>query len=258
MLTLILALAAMQTPVASSAPAPSPAAQTRRPAAPATGAIDIRVTDRTGRTIPGARISAEGPTSREAKSDNSGFVGFRTMTAGTYRLRGEAEGYFTFEKEVSVKAGPALPVELALSPAPPPPEPPPPPPVVAAPPAAPPSLPAGDPRVLSLLDMAERSLSGREPVRTVPIGCSGQSTAQLKVVRETLQSPAPADADDMLYVIAGEGTVMQGGKSTPVTAGWFSIVPRGSTATVARKGRNPIILLSIVGGPVCAAAAGGQ
>ena len=256
MLTLILTLAAMQTPAASSTPAPSPAAQTRRAAAPATGAIDIRVTDRTGRTVPGARVTAEGPSSRDAKSDNSGFIGFRSMTAGTYRLRAEAEGYFTFEKEVALKAGPVLPVELALSPAPPPPAPPPPPPVVAAPSAAPPPPPPGNPRVLSLLDIAERSLNGREPVRTVPIGCSGQSNAQLRVVRETLQSPAPADADDMLYVIAGEGSVALGGKTTPVTAGWFSIVPRGSTATVARKGRNPMILLSIVGGPTCEAGGG--
>lgn len=255
MLTLILTLAVMQGPATSAPSAPATQPQARRAAAPASGAVDVRVTDRTGRTIPGARVTAEGPTSREGRSDNSGFIAFRTMTVGTYRLRAEADGYFTFEKEVAVRTGSAVPVELALSAAPPPPPPPPAPePETKPEPAAPPPLPAGDARVLSLLDIAERSLSGRDAVRTVPIGCSGQSNAQLRIVRESLQSPAQPDSDDMLYVIAGEGTLAMAGKSQPITPGWFSVVPRGSTATVTRKGRNPIILLSVLGGPICGAA----
>lgn len=264
MITLFLTLAVMQataptTPPAATTPRPQAQTQARRPAA-ATAVVEIRVTDRTGRTIADARVSAEGPTSRDGKSDGSGFVAFRNMSAGTYRLRAEADGFFTFEKEVALRNGPALPVELSLSPAPPPPAPTPAPEPVAkaetpAPVAA---APAGEARVLSLTDMAERSLSGRDAVRTVPIGCSGQSNAQLRIVRESLQSPAQAETDDMLYVIAGEGTLSMGGRSQPLTPGWFTLVPRGSSATVTRKGRNPIILLSVLGGPLCGAGSSGQ
>jgi mannose-6-phosphate isomerase-like protein (cupin superfamily) len=105
---------------------------------------------------------------------------------------------------------------------------------------------------LSVPDLAERSLGGREPVRTVPIGCSGLSQAQLFVVRETREVPARIDADEMLYIVAGEGTMQLSGKAQIVTPGWFSIVPRGMTYSVTRKGKNPTVLLSIIGGQACA------
>ena len=105
--------------------------------------------------------------------------------------------------------------------------------------------------MLSLLDVAEDSLGGKEPVRTVPIGCSGLSRAQLLVVREALQATSRPDADDMLYVIAGEASITLAGKTQNIASGYFSIVPRGTTRTVTRRGKNPVILLSIVGGPPC-------
>ena len=72
------------------------------------------------------------------------------------------------EKEVAVKAGTtAPPVEFSLSAAPPPPKAPEPPPPAPAPPPPPapvatPNIMPGQPRGLSLLDLAEKSLGGRE------------------------------------------------------------------------------------------------
>ncbi len=235
------------TPPVVTAPAPA----RRAPVTPTS--IELRVTDRGGGAIARARVFAEGPSSRDGLSDASGSATLRTLTPGVYRIRAEAEGYVALEKEVTVRAGaPAVEFPLTRAPEPPP---------ATAPvvPAAPqpvvqsPVVVPGDPRVLSLLDVAEGSLSGKEPIRTVPIGCSGLSRAQLVVVRDTLAPAVRPDADDMLYVIAGEGLFTVGGKAQTVSAGWFSIVPRGTSRTLVRKGKNPMVLLVVTGGPSCTA-----
>lgn len=202
-------------------------------------------------------MSAEGPSSRDGETDGRGMVTLQTVTPGAYRMRASGDGFITLEKEVAVKAGAtAPPVEFALSAAPPPPKAPepPPPPKAELPPApvASPNIMPGQPRVLSLLDLAEKSLGGRDAVRRVPIGCSGQGNAELLVVRDSAQFPARADADATIYVVAGEVTLQLAGKDQDLSPGWFSIVPRGSSHGVSRKGKNPAILLSIASGPTCA------
>jgi mannose-6-phosphate isomerase-like protein (cupin superfamily) len=253
MFTLIVLAAALQQ---APAPAPgTPRPPVRRPAAAASSTVEVRVTDRTGKPAPDAHVVAEGPSARDGMTDLTGAIVFRAMTAGTYRVRAEGEGFVTLEKEVTIR-GTVPPIEFSLSAAPAPPKadtPPPPPPVAEAPKAVP-----GEPKIVSLLDVAENSLSGREPVRTVPVGCSGFTRSQILVVRETLPPEARDDADDMLYVIAGEGSITMAGKTQNITSGWFSVVPRGTSRTLARRGRNPMILLSIVGGPACAQGAAAQ
>jgi mannose-6-phosphate isomerase-like protein (cupin superfamily) len=184
------------------------------------------------------------------------MVTLQTVTPGTYRMRAGGDGFVTLEKEVAVKAGTtAPPVEFALSAAPPPPkapEPPPPPPPAPAPEPAPAAnIMPGQPRVLSLLDLAEKSLGGRDAVRRVAIGCSGQGNAELLVVRDSSQFGARADSDATLYVVAGEVTLQLAGKDQDMSPGWFSIVPRGSSHSLARKGKNPAILLLVTSGPTC-------
>jgi mannose-6-phosphate isomerase-like protein (cupin superfamily) len=107
--------------------------------------------------------------------------------------------------------------------------------------------------VLSLLDLAERSLSGRDPMKAVAVGCSGLSRSQLVVLREASRPPARPDVDETLYLIAGEATLTLGGREQAITPGWFTLVPRGTAYTIAKKGRNPAILLSVVAGVPCAA-----
>jgi mannose-6-phosphate isomerase-like protein (cupin superfamily) len=257
MLTLIVLAAALQQAPAptTGTPARPPATAPARRTTAAPSTVEVRVTDRTGKPAPGAHVVAEGPSARDGMTDLTGAIVFRSMTAGTYRVRAEGEGFIALEKEVTVR-GTVPPIEFSLSAAPPAPvvEPPAPPPPVAEMPKAVP----GEPRIVSLLDVAEDSLSGKEPVRTVPVGCSGFTRSQLLVVRETLPAESRDDADDMLYVIAGEGSITMAGKTQNITSGWFSLVPRGTSRTLARRGRNPMILLSIVGGPACAPGAAAQ
>jgi mannose-6-phosphate isomerase-like protein (cupin superfamily) len=213
--------------------------------------------DRSGTPQLGARVTAEGPVSREGDTDASGNVQLKNVTAGTYRIRAERDDFVALEKEVVVRTGAATsPIEFALSAAPPPPPPPapapqPPPPAPAPPQPAAPTAAAGEPRILSVADLAERSLSGRDPVRTVPVGCSGLDLTQLVVLRETLNSTAKPDTDQMLYVVAGEGMLTMAGRDQTVTSGWFALVPRGTTFTLTRKGRNPMVVLETAGGLPC-------
>jgi len=219
--------------------------------------MQVRVTDRSGNPTGDADVIAEGPTTRSGSTDATGMVTLRTLPPGTYRVRAERDGFITLEKEVIVRATAPITADFPLSNAPvvePPPPPPPPPP---APPPPPPPAPTvnltpGEPQMLSISTLAEKSLSGRDPVKTVPIGCSGASRAQLVVVRETMPTASHADTDEMLYLVAGEAMLaMGGGKEQPLTPSWFSLVPRGTPYTVTRKGRNPAILLSVVSGVPC-------
>jgi mannose-6-phosphate isomerase-like protein (cupin superfamily) len=263
-LLLLLLVAQQPTPPAAppagaSAPPSAPAAaQAPRRPAPTTSTVEVRVTDRTGTPAEGVQVNAEGPVGRSGVTDASGLVQLRTLANGTYRIRATHQAFITLEKEVAVRAGTAVPtVDLALSSAPPPPPPPPPPPAPAPPPPVPagPSAPAGESRVLSIADLAERSLGGKEPVKTVPVGCSGLDSTQLIVLRENLNVPARPDTDLMLYVVAGEAMLTMDGRDQSLTSGWFALVPRGTAHTLVRRGRNPAILLTTAAGQRCAASA---
>ena len=100
--------------------------------------------------------------------------------------------------------------------------------------------------------LAEKSLGGREPLRTQSIGCSGVSAAQLIVVRDSIPTATHPNRDEMLYVVAGEAMLNLGQRAQPITPGWLSVVPRGTPYALTRRGRNPVVLLSFVGGQACA------
>ena len=249
---LALMVALLQTPApAAQAPAGTPAAQAPRRPAAAGLTLQVRVTDRTGTPAEGVKVSLEGPASREGKSDQAGTVQFRTLTAGSYRIRAESDSFITLEKEVTLRAGATAPVvEFALSFAPPPPPPPP----APEPPPPPPSAPApkaGEIRVLSIADLAEKSLSGREPSKLVPVSCSGLDNTQMMVLREGVKVPANADADVSIYVVAGEATLNLGGRDQVISSGWYAMVPRGTAHGLTRRGRNPAVLLVTTGGLPC-------
>jgi hypothetical protein len=187
-------------------------------------------------------------------------VTLKPVTPGNYRVRAEGDGYIALEKEITVRGAVApQQVLLSLSAAPPPPEPepkkePPPPPPPPPPAAAAAVGTPGEPRALSIPDLAEHSLSGRDALRVFPIGCSGASLSRLIVLRDAIPSGANTDAEETLYLVAGEATLTLGGKEQPMTPGWFTIVPRGTNYALGRRGKNPAILLSTVYGRPCGAA----
>ena len=261
--SLLIAAVLQQPPASPPASSPARGRGTTPPATgtaarpPATGSatLNVRVTDRTGNPALEAQISAEGPSTRSGTTDVLGTLTLRTLQPGTYRIRAERMGFVALEKEVVVRAGTQA-TEFALTAAPPvvePPKPTPPPAPAAPPPAAPAAakLAAGDPKTLSISNLAEKSLDGRDPVKTVAIGCSGASKSQLLVVREAINTPSRDDVDEMIYLVAGEASLSMNGKDQGLTASWFTLIPRGTPYTITRKGRNPAVLLAISSGEPC-------
>lgn len=203
-----------------------------------TASVEIAVTDRAGVPVKWAHVSIDGISEREGETSALGRVTLRNVKAGTYMLRVERATFITLEKEFTVRAGRPVTVAAALSPVPPPP-----PPVARGP--------VGNPKVLSIPDLAERQLIGRESVKESPISCSGAAEARLIQVREPVTVHSHREADEMLYVVAGEATLKIGEVEQRISPGWFSMVPRGTTHSLIRKGRNPVILLSMLSGQPC-------
>lgn len=255
----LLLLTLIQAPAAPVQPAPAVTTQAPkpRPAAPTGGATtnaNFFITDPSGSSIEGVKVALTGPVDREATSPAGGFTRVQGLRAGTYRVRFSHERFITFEKEFSWRAGTATPeLSVTLNPAPAPPPPPPAPAPVAAPPAAPKLPPPGAPKTVGLPEFIEKNfIGGREPQKENLIGCSGVGQALLWQVREPWNSRQHESADGMFYVIGGEGRLKLGDREFTVAAGAFAVVPRGTTYSLSRGGRNPLIVLAVLSGAPCA------
>jgi mannose-6-phosphate isomerase-like protein (cupin superfamily) len=86
------------------------------------------------------------------------------------------------------------------------------------------------------------------------LGCTGSATTRLLQLRDPLGMHVHDQGDEILYVVAGEGTIETADASTNVGPGSLSVLPRGMAHAVDRRGRNPLILVSTVAGAPCAAA----
>jgi mannose-6-phosphate isomerase-like protein (cupin superfamily) len=219
----------------------------RRPAPAASVTVTITVTDDKGEAIGGVKVttSIDGA-EKDAQTTAGGIARFLSVKPGEYRVRFEHESYITLERDIVVKGvGLDLTVPLSTAPAPPP---------KAPEPSAAGSnnAPPGDARALSIVDFLESNhLSGRDPSRTDQLGCTASSKTTLIQVRDSLEEKAQADADEVLYVVAGEGTLRLGNKDVSLQAGGLAVVPRGTVRGLTRKGKNPLMLLSVVSGPPC-------
>lgn len=226
------------------------AGQARKPAQPARPSMTITVTDLEGKTLPGVQVTASGPVDRAAATDESGTVTFRNMRAGTYRLRFEHEAFVTLEREVTQGAR-ALPVNVSLSAAPSQPvEPEPEDKVEGTTGTVPaPVPPPGPPTRVSIPDFFEQNYLGSAPSQTSLVGCVPAMTTQLLQLREPLGEHTHDDVDEVLYVVGGDGTHRIAGIDYPLSAGVLATVPRGVPHSIERRGRNPLVLLSITSEP---------
>ena len=176
---------------------------------------------------------------------------FLNMRGGNYRLRFAHPRFVLLERDVTVRAGQPLSVDVTLSRASEEPE-------AAEKPETPPpaptptSAPAGEPRSVAVVDFVERNfISGRDPVKEDQLGCTASAKTTLLQVREPLPERSLADADEVIYVVAGEGTLRLGSRDVPLSATTLAVVPRGTVRGVTRKGRNPLIFVSVLSGPAC-------
>ena len=57
--------------------------------------------------------------------------------------------------------------------------------------------------------------------------------------------------DEIVYVVAGEGTIRIADQSANVAPGSLSVIPRGLAHSFERRGKNPLIMLSMLAGAPC-------
>ena len=241
-----------------TSPAPTvPATQAPRKAVSSTTTAQLFITDPSGRPIEGVIVHFVGPVDREVKSPLSGPTRVEGLRAGTYRVRFTKDGFITFEKELTWRAGTAAPeVAITLNNAPAPPAPPPPAPAPAKPePTSTTKLPPpGTPKSMSLIDFIEQNMiSAREPQKESLVGCSGVGQAMVWQIRDPWNGRQHTSADGMIYIVAGDGTLRLGDRDHNVTNGSFAVVPRGTSYGFTRRGRNPLIVLAVLSGAPCAA-----
>lgn len=212
--------------------------------------LTVTVTDGKGAPLEGVEVHATGPVARDGTTDAKGTIRFQRAGAGDYRVRAEHEGFITLERIVTIGKR-SRSIEMALLPAPEPPAPEP----VAAPEPAPPapvSAPPGEPASVMVVEFIERNFIPTDSdLKRDELGCTASATTTLVQVREPLPERALEDADETIYVVAGEGTLRLGNRDVPLEGSSLAVIPRGTVRGITRKGRNPLILLSIVSGPPC-------
>ena len=237
---------------AAAQPKPAPAAPAQRKPAPApatsTTTASITVTDLAGAPIPDVRVTLTGSLDRSGSTQSNGTVKFDGLRPGIYRLRFMKDGFMTLEREIEWRAGQPPPSPtIAMSPA--PEQAPPPPPAPKSAPMPPP----GKAMSVALPDYIEKNyITNSQPQKVSVVGCSGLAQNVLWQIREPWENRQHAGADAMLYVIGGEGTLRLDGRETPMQAAHFASVPRGSSYSLIRRGRNPLIIFATLVGEPCA------
>jgi mannose-6-phosphate isomerase-like protein (cupin superfamily) len=211
----------------------------------------ITVTTPAGATIPGVGVEIVGASDRSGTTNESGQINFTGMQAGSYRVRFSGDEVIAFEREVTLRANQVLDVDVTLYPAPPPkvvtvqaePEP--------APAAEDAQGPAGEPQLLSIVDLLDKEFIGRAPRRETLLSCSGS----LRTTMVQLNDPQPdrlyEDSDATYYVLAGEGTIRIDGREAALRTNGYVSVPRGVTHSFVRKGGRPFVLLATLSGEAC-------
>lgn len=208
-----------------------------------TATLAISVTDTSGAPLSAVKVIVDGPASRTTRTER-GRVAIEELPTGNYRLRFELEGYVPFERELTARAGKPIDVKVTLNPAPkpaPPPEP-----VAPAAPAL-----KVDPVAIDIPAFLDKNFVGRAVGKVSPLTCAAGGTAVLIQMREPLEQHAHDNADEFLYVIAGEGTGRVAGNDHKLQAGVLLMVPRSVPHSFTARGRNPLIVVSIKAGQPC-------
>ena len=237
-----------QAPAAVPARRPAPAAQA---ASPRPLNLTFQVTDALGAPLADVKVTTQAPVGREGVTGPDGSLRFTNVRPGTYRFRFAREGSITLERDVTIRSGEPLAIDVSLNAAPPPPKMPEPLKPAVSEPVTKPLPPGGEPKVVPIPLFLEKNFIGREGRKESSLGCTPTGTGTLIQLREAWLNHAHEDADEWLYVVAGEGTLRLGTTDQRITAGTFSSIPHSVTHAVLPTGRNPLIVISVLSGPAC-------
>ena len=230
----------------------SPAGAQRRGAAPAptTGVVSfaVSVQDSTGSPIPQVNVTLTGPVSRTARTEG-GRIAFESLPAGAYKFRFDKEGFVPLERELTARGATPIDVKVTLTPMPPPPAPSPAPVPEPTPTAG--RIVNAKPVAIDMPAFIEHYYVGRAAGKTTPITCATGGDANLVQLNEGAAEHTHADADEFLYVIAGQGAVRMGEKSEALGPGVFMMVPRGMAHAITIGSKKPLVMLTMKAGEKC-------
>jgi mannose-6-phosphate isomerase-like protein (cupin superfamily) len=188
------------------------------------------------------RVTVTGAAARSTRTER-GRVVFEGLPAGDYRFRFEKVGYITVEREVTGRGAKPIDVKVTISPEP-----------------LPPIEPVGGlpPQVLDakmvVLDMPayiEKNYVGKGAGKMTPMACATGGSSTLMQINEPVAQHAHADADEFIYVIAGEGVARLAGREESLGPAVFLMVPRGMPHTFTAGRKKPLVMMSIRAGDKC-------
>lgn len=234
-----------QQPPPQTKPAPAKPAPQRRVVRTAT--LAISVADPSGTPIPNVLVTVEGAASRSTRTEG-GRIALEELPLGRYTVRFEQDGFVTVERDLIATAGKPIEVKVTMKPLP------------AAPPAPVASAPEPEakrpaidakPALFDLPGVIEKEFIGRGAGKTTPLACGTDGAATLIQLNQPLQPHTHDDADEFIYVVAGEGSASGLGVAQKLKAGTLLFVPRGTSHGLTVSGRNPLIVLSTRAGRGC-------
>jgi mannose-6-phosphate isomerase-like protein (cupin superfamily) len=205
----------------------------------------VFVQDPSGAPVPDVRVTVAGPAERNARTEGGRIV-FEDLPAGNYKFHFEKPGFVPLDRETSGRGTVPIEVKVTMEPVPAPPP-------APLPPVAPPRAPAVDakPVVLDMPAFIERNYIGRAAGKTTPLACGVGGTAVLLQINEPVAEHTHADADEFVYVIAGQGTARLGDRQEPLSAGVFMMIPRGAAHAFTAAAKKPLVLVSTRAGEQC-------
>jgi mannose-6-phosphate isomerase-like protein (cupin superfamily) len=229
-----------------AAPQAGRATQTDRAVGRVTFAI--AVSDAAGAPVSDVMVTMTGASERTSRTE-AGRLVFENLPAGNYRFRFDKDGFIPLERELTARGSAPIDVKVTLTAAPPPPPPPEPVEPAAAPKAPEHSWP------LVVLDMPafiEKNYVGRANGKTTSLGCSTGGTSTLIQINDTITTHTHEDADEFLYVIAGQGSANMGERHEPLGPGVYMLIPRGVAHEFTTGPKKPLVMISIRAGEKCA------
>ena len=214
----------------------------QKPRGSRTAALAISVSDPSGTPIPNVAVTLEGAASRSTRTEG-GRIALEELPTGRYTVRFERDGFVTLERELTATAGKPMDVNVTLKPLPAP----------AAPPPVDRSKPSTNakPARFDVPDVIDKEFVGRAAGKTTALACGDHGTATLIQLNEPIAQHAHADADEFVYVVAGEGTASVDGRREKLNAGVLLFVPRGTPHAFTAGGRKPLVVLSTRSGEGC-------
>jgi mannose-6-phosphate isomerase-like protein (cupin superfamily) len=227
-----------------------PAAGQRRAAAGGSVTFVIVVSDPSGAPISDVKVAVTGAAERSGRTEGGRTV-FENLPGGVYRFRFDRDGFVALEREVTGRGGAPIDVKVILTPSPaPPPRPLPSRPAASGAPREP-ALVHARPVVLDMPAFIEKNYVGRAAGKMTQLACSTGGPATLLQINDPVASHTHADADEFIYVIAGQGTVTIGERREPLSAGVFMLIPRDTEHAFSAGPKKPLVMVSTRAGEPC-------